>query len=189
MKSCISCPGPSTQGEQFDGNIFEISCSPHLPLSAVFVSAEQSRCFVHICCHFSPSSLTSFSQQLSQSMNFRSRDHLLQLKQTNNYCLYFTGLCLFYIFSFILYFFCNNMALLTATEFMVVYTQRVHYSSHKASALWCLLHTFLTIVFSNYSNGFHRVFFLYLVGQSFMENLRLMMERGRIYNIPHDRVC
>lgn len=113
MKCYNSCPGLSAQGEQFDGEIFEISCSPHFSLSVVFASAEQSTCFVHICCHFSPSSLASFSQQLSQNTNFRSRDNLLQLKQTNNYCLYFTKTV------FILHFFCNNVAFLTATEFMV----------------------------------------------------------------------
>lgn len=82
------------------------------------------------------------------------------------------------------------MAFLTATELTVVFNiQRVHYSSHETSALGCTLHTFLTTVFSNYSTGFHLEFVLYLVGQSLMENLSLMMERGRIYNIPHDQVC
>lgn len=58
-------------------------------------SVLQSRYFVHICCHFSP---PSFSQQLSQGINVTSRDNLFQLKQTSNYCLYFTKV------AFILYF-------------------------------------------------------------------------------------
>lgn len=44
------------------------------------------------------SGFSSFCQQLSQSMNFRSMDNMLQLKDINNYYLYFNKIV------FILYF-------------------------------------------------------------------------------------